>query len=406
MMFDPREEENNMSQREVVIVSGARTPIGSYGGSLKDIPPTELGAIAIREAVARAKVDPKDIGQCVIGHVIHTEQKDMYISRVAAVNGGLPHDTGAFTVNRLCGSGLQAIVSASQYILLGDIDAAVGGGAESMSRAAYASLTQRWGARMGDAKIVDMMVGALTDPFDTIHMGITAENVASKCSLTREVQDAFAVESHKRAIAAIGAGHFKSQITPVELKSRKGSTFFDTDEHARSDASMEGMAKLKAVFQKENGTVTAGNASGINDAGAAVVLMEAAAAKARGIAPMARLVSYGHAGIDPKIMGLGPVSAVKRALAKAGLKISDLDVIESNEAFAAQALGVSKELGLDPAKVNPNGGAVALGHPIGATGAILTIKCMYELQRTGKRYGLVTMCIGGGQGIAAIFERL
>ncbi len=395
-----------MSQREVVIVSGVRTAIGDYGGSLKDLAPSELGARVVREAIARAKVDPKDIGQCVIGNVIHTEQKDMYISRVAAVNGGLPHESGAFTVNRLCGSGLQAIVSASQYILLGDTDAAIGGGAESMSRAAYASLTQRWGARMGDSKIVDMMVGALTDPFDTVHMGITAENVASKCGLSREVQDQFAVESHKRATAAAAAGHFKSQILPIELKSKKGVTVFDTDEHVRADASVEGMGKLKAVFAKENGTVTAGNASGINDAAAAVVLMEASVAQKKGLKPMARLVSYGHAGIDPKIMGLGPVSAVKSALAKAGLKIGDLDVIESNEAFAAQALGVSKELGLDPAKVNPNGGAVALGHPIGATGAILTIKCMYELHRTGKRYGLITMCIGGGQGIAAIIERV
>jgi acetyl-CoA C-acetyltransferase len=325
---------------------------------------------------------------------------------VAAVNGGLAHESGALTVNRLCGSGLQAIVSASQYILLGDVDAAIGGGAESMSRAAYASLNTRWGARMGDTKLADMMVGALSDPFDAMHMGVTAENVATKCGLTREVQDAFAVESHKRAAAAIAAGHFKSQILPIELKSKKGPTQFDTDEHVRGDASAEGMAKLKAVFAKENGTVTAGNASGINDAAAAVVLMERSAAEKRGVKPMARLVSYGHAGIDPKIMGLGPVSAVKRALAKAGLKIADLDVIESNEAFAAQALGVSKELGLDPAKVNPNGGAVALGHPIGATGAILTIKCMYELQRTQKRYGLVTMCIGGGQGIAAIIERM
>jgi acetyl-CoA C-acetyltransferase len=395
-----------MSQREVVIVSGARTAIGDYGGSLKDIPPTELGARVVREAVARAAIDPKDIGQCVFGNVIHTEPKDMYISRVAAVNGGLAHESGALTVNRLCGSGLQAIVSASQYILQGDVDAAIGGGAESMSRATYASLNMRWGARMGDTRMADMMVGALTDPFDTVHMGITAENVASKCGLTREVQDAFAVESHKRAAAAIAAGRFKSQIVPVELKSKKGPTQFDTDEHVRGDASAEGMAKLKAVFAKENGTVTAGNASGINDAAAAVVLMERSAAEKRGVKPMARLVSYGHAGIDPKIMGLGPVSAVKRALAKAGLKIADLDVIESNEAFAAQALGVSKELGLDPAKVNPNGGAVALGHPIGATGAILTIKCMYELQRTQKRYGLVTMCIGGGQGIAAIIERM
>jgi len=395
-----------MTQRSVVILSGVRTAIGSYGGSLKDIPPSELGARVVREAVTRAKVDPAEIGQCVIGSVIHTEAKDMYISRVVAVNGGLPHGSGAFTVNRLCGSGMQAIVSAAQTILLGDTDAAIGGGTESMSRAVYANLTQRWGARMGDNKTVDMMVGALTDPFDTIHMGITAENVANKCGITREQQDAFAVESHRRAVAARNAGHFKSQIVPIELKSKKGPTHFDTDEHMREDATLEGMAKLKAVFVKENGTVTAGNASGINDAAAAVVLMEAGVAEKKGLKPMARLVSYGHAGIDPKIMGLGPVSAVKSALHKAGLKISDIDVIESNEAFAAQAMGVSKELGLDPAKVNPNGGAVALGHPIGATGAILTIKCMNELHRTNKRYGLITMCIGGGQGIAAVIERL
>jgi acetyl-CoA C-acetyltransferase len=395
-----------MSQRSVVILSGVRTAIGDYGGSLKDIAPTDLGARVVRDAIHRAKVDPADIGQCVIGNVIHTEAKDMYISRVAALNGGLPNTSGAFTVNRLCGSGMQAIVSASQTILLGDTDAAIGGGAESMSRAAYANLTQRWGTRMGDGKTIDMMVGALTDPFDTVHMGITAENVAKQCGIGREQQDAFAVESHRRAVAAIAAGHFKSQILPIELKSKKGPVMFDTDEHARSDASMEGMGKLKPAFVKENGSVTAGNASGINDAAAAVVLMEAGAAAKKGLKPMARLVSYGHAGIDPKIMGLGPVSAVKNALAKAGLKVSDIDVIESNEAFAVQALGVSKELGLDPAKVNPNGGAVALGHPIGATGAILTVKCMYELHRTGKRYGLITMCIGGGQGIAAIIERM
>jgi len=395
-----------MSNREVVILSGVRTAIGDYGGSLKDIAPSDLGARVVREAVARAKIDPKDVGQCVIGNVIHTEARDMYISRLCAVNGGLPHDTGAFTVNRLCGSGMQAIVSASQYILLGETDTAVAGGTESMSRAAYASLTQRWGARMGDSKIVDMMVGALTDPFDTVHMGVTAENVAAKCGLTREQQDAFAVESHKRAAAAIAAGHFKSQILPIELKSKKGPIVFDTDEHVRAESSMESMAKLKAVFIKENGTVTAGNASGINDAAAAVVLMEKSAAAAKGLKPMARLVAYGHAGIDPKIMGLGPVSAVQRALAKAGLKAGDMDVIESNEAFAAQALGVSKELGLDTKKVNPNGGAVALGHPIGATGAILTVKAIYELHRTGGRYGLITMCIGGGQGIAAIIERM
>jgi acetyl-CoA C-acetyltransferase len=395
-----------MSDREVVILSGVRTAIGDYGGSLKDIPPTELAARVVREAMARAKAAPADIGQCVFGNVIHTEPKDMYLSRVAAVQGGLPVETGALTLNRLCGSGLQAIVSASQYILLGDVDAAVAGGAESMSRAAYANVTQRWGARMGDAKDIDMMVGALTDPFDTIHMGVTAENVAAKCGLSRGDQDAFAVESHRRAAAATAAGHFKSQILPIELKSRKGPTQFDADEHIRTDASQEGMGKLKAVFIKENGTVTAGNASGINDAAAAVVLMERSAALKKGLTPLARLVAYGHAGLDPKIMGLGPIGAVRKALAKAGLQVSDIDVIESNEAFAAQALGVNKELGLDPKKVNPNGGAIALGHPIGATGCILTVKAMYELHRTGGRYGLVTMCIGGGQGIAAVIERL
>jgi acetyl-CoA C-acetyltransferase len=393
-------------QREVVILSGVRTAIGDYGGSLKDFAPSDLAARVVREAVSRAKVDPAQVGQCVFGNVIHTEPKDMYISRLACVNGGLPHDTGALTVNRLCGSGMQAIVSAAQYVLLGDTDVAVAGGAESMSRAAYASLNARWGARMGDTKLMDMMVGALTDPFDTVHMGITAENVAKKCSLNREQQDAFAVESHKRAAAALAAGHFKSQILPIEIKSKKGPVQFDTDEHVRGDASVEGMAKLKAVFVKENGTVTAGNASGINDAAAAVVLMEKSAAAKAGLKPMARLVAYGHAGIDPKIMGLGPVTAVKRALAKAGLKLDQLDVIESNEAFAAQALGVTKELGMDPKKVNPNGGAVALGHPIGATGAILTVKAIYELHRTGGRYGLITMCIGGGQGIAGIIERM
>jgi len=392
--------------REVVIVNGARTAIGDYGGSLKDIPPTELGARVVREAVARSGVDPAQIGQCVFGNVIHTEAKDMYLSRVAAINGGLAHESGALTVNRLCGSGLQAIVSASQYIMLGDVDAAVGGGAESMSRAAYADVTQRWGARMGDSKSIDMMVGALTDPFDTIHMGVTAENVATKCGITREQQDAFAVESHRRATAAQKEGHFKSQILPIELKSKKGPIAFDTDEHVRGDATAEGMAKLRAVFAKEKGTVTAGNASGINDAASAVVLMEAQAAQRANLKPMARLVAYGHAGIDPKIMGLGPVSAVKAALKKAGLSVRDIDIVESNEAFAAQALGVNAQLDLDPAKVNPNGGAVALGHPIGATGCILTVKAMYELQRTGKRYALITMCIGGGQGIAAIIERM
>ena len=392
--------------REVVILSGVRTAIGDYGGSLKDVPPTELAAKVVKEAVSRAKVDPKEIGQCVFGNVIHTEARDMYLSRVAALKGGLSPESGALTLNRLCGSGLQAIVSASQYIMLGDVDAAIGGGAESMSRGAYANVSQRWGARMGDAKDIDMMVGALTDPFDTVHMGVTAENVANKLSITRADQDAFAVESHKRAANAIAKGYFKDQILGIELKSKKGPVMFDTDEHVRADATVDGMAKLKAVFAKVNGTVTAGNASGINDAAAAVVLMEKSVAAKKGLKPIARLVSYGHAGVDPKIMGLGPVSAVKSVLAKAGLKLEQMDVIESNEAFAAQALGVSKELGMNAAKVNPNGGAVALGHPIGATGCILTVKAMYELQRTGGHYGLITMCIGGGQGIAAIIERM
>ena len=395
-----------MSNREVVILSGVRTAIGDYGGSLKDIPPHELAAKVVKEAMARAKADPQDVGQCVIGNVVHTEARDMYISRLACVNGGLPITAGALTLNRLCGSGMQAIVTAAHYIMLGDTDAAVGGGAESMSRAAYASLTQRWGARMGDSKMIDMMVGALTDPFDVVHMGVTAEAIATKYGISRAEQDALAVESHKRAAAAIAAGHFKSQILPIELKSKKGPIQFDTDEHVRADSSLEGMAKLKAVFAKENGTVTAGNASGINDAAAAVVLMEKSAAAKKGLKPMARLVAWGHAGCDPKIMGMGPVGAVQHALGKAGLKLADMDVIESNEAFAAQALGVDRELKFDPAKCNPNGGAIALGHPIGASGAILVVKALHELQRTGGRYALCTMCIGGGQGIATIYERL
>jgi len=383
-----------------------RTAIGTYGGSLKDIAPSDLAARVVKEAVARAKIDPGLIGHLFLGNVIHTEAKDMYISRLAAVNGGLPHTTAALTVNRLCGSGMQAIVSAAQSILLGDTDAAVGGGAESMSRGGYLDPSARWGARMGDSKQIDMMVGALTDPFDTVHMGITAENIANKWGISREQQDAFALESQRRAAAAIAAGHFKSQILPIELKSRKGPVVFDTDEHVKGDTTMESLAKLRTAFVKENGSVTAGNASGINDGAAAVVLMEAAAAAKQGIKPMAKMLSYGHAGVDPKFMGIGPVPAVKLALERAGLKVSDIDVIESNEAFAAQACAVAKDLGFDPAKVNPNGGAIALGHPIGATGAILTVKAINELHRTGKRYAVVTMCIGGGQGIAAVFERV
>ncbi len=391
--------------REVVVVSGVRTAIGDYGGALKDIAPTELAAQVIREAVKRAKVDPQQVNQLVFGNVIHTEAKDMYFSRVAAIKGGLPQETTALTVNRLCGSGLQAIVSAAQGILLGDADVAVGGGAESMSRSAYVMPTLRWGQRMSDGTVVDMMVGALTDPFDTVHMGITAENIAEKWKITREQQDAFAVESHRRAVNAIDKGYFKDQILPVELKTRKGTTLFDRDEHARADATLESMQKLRTVFKKD-GSVTAGNASGINDGAAAIVMMEKGAAAKAGLKPMARLVSYGLAGVDPKIMGIGPVPACQRALAKAGLTVDDMDVIESNEAFAVQALAVSCDLKFDAKKTNPNGGAVGLGHPIGATGAILTVKALYELQRTGGRYALVTMCIGGGQGIAAVFERM
>jgi acetyl-CoA C-acetyltransferase len=393
------------TEREVVVLSGARTAIGDYGGALKDMPPSELAATVIKEEVKRARIDPKQDGQMVLGNVIHTEAKDMYISRVACIKGGLPQDTTALTVNRLCGSGLQAIVSAAQAIKLGDTDVALGGGTEPMSRGAYIIPSLRWGQRMNDGAFVDMMVGALTDPFDTVHMGVTAENIAERWKISREQQDEFAVESHRRAINAIEKGYFKDQIVPIELKSRKGTVVFDRDEHPRADATVEGMQKLRAVFKKD-GSVTAGNASGINDGAAAVVLMEKEAAQKAGMKPMARLVSYGLAGVDPKIMGIGPVPAVTKALKKAGLSVDDMDVIESNEAFAVQALAVSCDLKFDPKKTNPNGGAVGLGHPIGATGAVLTVKALYELQRTGGRYALVTMCIGGGQGIAAVFERM
>ena len=392
--------------REVVVVSAVRTAIGTFGGSLKDVPPTELGATVVRESLARASVEGKDVGHVVFGHVVNSEPKDMYLSRVAAIHGGCAEGTPAFNVNRLCGSGLQAIVSASQAILLGDADIAIGAGAENMSRAPYASLASRWGARMGDTKMIDMMIGALHDPFHTIHMGVTAENIAAKWGITREEQDQLAVESHRRAQKATEAGYFKEQIVPVMLKSKKGEVAYATDEHFRANATLEDMAKLKPVFVKENGTVTAGNASGINDAAAAVVLMDAKTAQARGAKPLARLVAYAHAGVDPKYMGIGPVPATQMALKKAGLSVQDLDVIEANEAFAAQACAVTKDLGLDPAKVNPNGSGISLGHPIGATGAVITVKALYELQRIQGRYALVTMCIGGGQGIAAIFERM
>ena len=391
--------------REVFITSAVRTAIGTYGGALKDVPTTELGALVVRESLARAGVEGRDVGHVVFGHVVNTEPRDMYLSRVATVKGGCPIETPAMNVNRLCGSGLQAIVSAAQGMLLGDYDVAIGAGAECMSRAPYASLNTRWGARMGDTQMVDMMVGALHDPFDVVHMGVTAENVAREFNISREDQDALALESHQRAEKAWAEGRFKDQIVPVVSKGRKGDVVFDQDEHFRAGAKLEDFQKMKPVFVKENGTVTAANASGINDAAAAVVLMEGAAVKARGAKPLARLVGYAHAGVEPKIMGIGPVPASQAVLKKTGLKLEQMDVIEANEAFAAQACAVTRGLGADPAKVNPNGSGISLGHPIGATGAIITVKAIHELHRTGGRYALVTMCIGGGQGIAAIFER-
>ncbi|KAF1038998.1 MAG: Beta-ketothiolase BktB [Burkholderia lata] len=395
-------------QREVVVVSGVRTAIGDFGGSLKDIAPTALGAQVVREVLKRAQVSGDEVGHVVFGNVVHTEPKDMYLARVAAIDGGVAQHAPALTVNRLCGSGLQAIVSAAQGVLLGDADIAIAGGAENMSRAPYSIPAARFGQRMGDMRAVDMMVGALNDPFQTIHMGVTAENVAAKYGISRDAQDALALESHRRASHAAKAGYFKDQILPVELiGSKKGTpVVFDHDEHVRHDASLEDFSKLRPVFVKENGTVTAGNASGINDAAAAVLLMERSVAEQRGAQPLARLVAYAHAGVDPAYMGIGPVPATQKVLARAGLTVADLDVIEANEAFAAQACAVTQELGLDPAKVNPNGSGISLGHPIGATGALITVKALYELQRVGGRYALVTMCIGGGQGIAAIFERI
>jgi len=391
--------------REVVVVSGVRTAIGDFGGSLKDFAPTELGARCVREALSRAKVAPDEVGHVVFGNVIHTEPKDMYLSRVCAINGGIPKEVPAVTLNRLCGSGLQAIVTAAQIVALGDADVAVAGGVESMSRANYWLPSARWGSKMGDQVVMDSLIGALSDPFDTSHMGVTAENVAAKYGISRETQDGFSVESHRRAANAIKNGWFKSQILPIEIKDRKGTKNFDTDEHVRAETTMDSLSKLKPVFKKD-GSVTPGNASGINDGAAAVVLMERKLAEKRGLKPMARLVAYGHAGVEPSLMGLGPIPAVQNAMKKAGLKVADMDVIESNEAFAAQACAVAKDLGFDPKKTNPNGGAVALGHPVGATGCLISVKALYELQRIGGRYALVTMCIGGGQGIAAIYERM
>ncbi len=390
---------------DIFIVAGARTAIGTFGGSLAGFRPAELGAIVIREAIGRAGLHGSDVEGVVLGTVVPTQPKDMYASRVAAVTAGVPIEAPAMNVNRLCGSGLQAIVSAAQGIALGEQAIAIGAGAEVMSGALRVVEATRNGQKMGDLVLQDMMLGALHDPFETIHMGVTAENVAARCSISREDQDALAVESHKRAAHAIAQGYFKDQIVPVDVKTRKGVVAFETDEHVRADASLESMAGLRPVFQKE-GTVTAGNASGINDGAAAVVLASGEAVAKHGLKPMAKILAWGHAGVEPSLMGLGPVKAVPVALKRAGLTLEQMDVIESNEAFAAQACGVAKELGFDPAKTNPNGSGISLGHPIGATGAILTVKAMYELQRTGGRYGLITMCIGGGQGIAMIIERV
>ncbi len=392
--------------QDIVVIGACRSAVGDFGGALKDVPPCELGAAVVRAVLDRSNVSPAEVGHVVFGHVINTEPRDMYLSRVAALNAGISHETPAFNVNRLCGSGLQAIISAAQALKLGDADIAIGGGAESMSRAPYIAPAQRWGARMGDSAMLDMMTGALSDPFDKVHMGITAENVAKKFSITREEQDALALASHQRAEAAIKKGYFKEQIVPIIQKTRKGDVVVDTDEHVRMGATAENFSSLRPVFIKDTGTVTAGNASGINDGAGAVLLATAAAAQARGLQPLARLVSYGHAGVDPKYMGIGPVPATRIALDKAGLSIEQMDVIEANEAFAAQACAVSKELCLDPRKVNPNGSGISLGHPIGATGAIITVKALHELKRIQGRYALVTMCIGGGQGIAAVFERV
>jgi acetyl-CoA C-acetyltransferase len=390
---------------EVFVLSGVRTAIGRYGGGLASVPPCDLAALVVREAVSRSGADPVDVGHVMFGNVIHTEVRDMYLARVAALNGGLETGTPALTLNRLCGSGLQAIVSAAQAIMLGDCEVAVAGGAESMSRAPYWLPGLRWGQRMNDGVAIDPMTGALSDPFDGCHMGVTAENVAADYAVSRADQDALAAESHHRAAAAIAAGYFKEQILPVEIPGKKGAvTIVDTDEHVRSDVTLEGLAKLRPAFEAD-GTVTAGNASGLNDAAAAVVLASGSFVSRSGLTPMGRLVGYGHAGVEPRIMGMGPVPATRFVLDRTGIKLDEIDVFEVNEAFAAQALAVARELGLPPERTNPNGSGISLGHPIAATGAILAVKSLYELQRTGGRYALATMCIGGGQGIAAIFER-
>ncbi|MDR2208756.1 MAG: acetyl-CoA C-acyltransferase family protein [Azoarcus sp.] len=394
-----------MADREVVVLSAARSAVGGFGGSLKDLEPSELGGLVIRETVARAGVDPNEVSFVAVGNIMPTDSRYAYVARVASIQGGLPMSSIAFAVNRLCGSAMQAVISSAQAIILGDADYALAGGVDVMSRAVYMMPSLRFGARMGDTSAFDSMVAVITDPFGVGHMGITAENLAVKHGITREQQDAFAVESQKRAAAALAAGYFKGQIVPITLKTRKGEVIFDTDEHLKADTTMESLAKMRPAFKKD-GTVTAGNASGVNDAAAFLVLADAAKAAAAGYKPMARLVSYAIAGVPNDIMGEGPIPATQLALKRAGLTLDQMDVIESNEAFAAQSLSVAKVLGLDPVKTNPNGGAIALGHPVSATGSVIITKLLHEMQRRNARYGLATMCIGGGQGIATIYERL
>ena len=394
-----------MKRHEVFVVAAARTAVGSFGGSLKDVPLAQLATVAVKAALERATVLPAEIGLAVVGNVMPTEPRDAFLSRVAAIDAGLPQETPAFNVNRLCGSGLQAIVTAAQAILTGDCRMAVGAGAESMSRAPYLSRSMRWGERMGDAVMADYLAGILSDPWEGFHMGITAENVAQHYGITRDMQDELACQSQQRAARAVAEGRFRSQIVPVRIDTRKGSVVFDTDENVRPGVTRESLAAMKPVFKKD-GLVTAGNASSINDGAAAVVLASGERVQALGLKPLARLVGWAHAGVDPAYMGIGPVPATRAVLARTGLKVGDLDVIESNEAFAAQACAVSRELDFDPSKVNPNGSGISLGHPVGATGAIVSIKAIHELQRISGRYALATMCIGGGQGIAAIYERV
>ena len=394
-----------MPDNHIYILSAVRTGIGDFGGTLKDVAPATLGKIVIEEAIKRAGVDASEVQHVVMGQAIPSEPRDSYLARISAVEAGVPIEAPALTVNRLCASGMQAIVSGAQLIALDEAEIVVTGGAETMSKSPYVQTSSRWGHKMGDMKVIDAMIGVLSDPFENYHMGMTAENVATRYQVTREDQDALAVESHRRAAKAWEEGRFDSQIVPVEIKTRKGVVEFKSDEHVRTDATLEGMANLRPAFDKE-GSVTAGNSSGINDGAAALVLASGLAVKEHNLKPMARIIGWGYAGVDPSIMGIGPVKAAPAALARAGLTLDDMDVIEANEAFASQSCAVARELGLDPDKTNPNGSGISLGHPVGASGAIITVKLVYELQRIGGHYGLATMCVGGGQGIAIVVENL